>query len=272
MDLADIGKPEEEEEGKSCEDKSINIDISLIMGKMGGKPHPNFGDKKDEEEGNDAEFPMEKACLPKSFDEDDDRTDWKSIAKQLIQAVSMMDTHTDGVNSGTEDPDGALKAIDNETSRILWGKQEEDNPRSSYQNANYGQTTANGMVMTNPAEVCNKDAYEEDEGEPKPFKHPTAPPSDKPASIPPSVIKQAEKEDDLFDAKHDDEDDDAEDMAEDKKEAAKGFHPKTNGFKKAAEGIIKKGKNKNKFDDLDEPDDLDDPDESDDQFDNKKMR
>lgn len=155
MDAIEMGQDE------SCakEDKSINIDISLIMDKMGGKPHhggpggPGM-DHSDKPGGG----PDKGMCLNDLMVCDDD-LDWKSIAKQLIQAVSMMDTHTDGVEAGTEDPEGALKAIDNETSRILWGKQEEDNPMSSYQNANYGKTTANGMVMTNPAVQFNCDAY-----------------------------------------------------------------------------------------------------------------
>jgi hypothetical protein len=79
--------------------------------------------------------------------------DWKQIADQLLEAISLIDTHTDGWEAGTEDAEGALKAIDNETSRILWGKQEDDNPQSSYQNANYSDKTSNGLMMENPADL-----------------------------------------------------------------------------------------------------------------------
>lgn len=253
MDLSELGKPEEEEEKKECEDKSNNIciDISLIMGKMGGKPPHDFK-KEDEEEEEEGEDGSRFGSMP-DCGMDDEETDWKSVAKQLLQAVSMMDTHTDGVNSGTEEPEGALKAIDNETSRILWGKQEEDNPRSSYQNANYSETTSNGLVMTNPAELCNKDAYgKQDKAEAQP-----KPPS-KESQIPASLMNKAEKEDDLFDEKQEEK----EDLAEDKAEAAamkgKGFKPKTKGFKQAAEGIIKQGKERRENQKFDDADDLDD--------------
>lgn len=96
-------------------------------------------------------------------DDDDDKEgegdDWKQLAAQLMQAISLIDTHTDGVNEGTEKPEGALEAIDNETSRLLWGKQDEDNPLSSYQNANYGKKTANGFMMENEADLDNEEAY-----------------------------------------------------------------------------------------------------------------
>lgn len=89
--------------------------------------------------------------------------DWKSIAKQLLQAISMIDTHTDGVNAGTEKPEGALQAIDNETSRILWGKQEASNPSSSYQNANYSEHAAAGLMMGNEGnDKDNDDMFDVD--------------------------------------------------------------------------------------------------------------
>lgn len=94
---------------------------------------------------------------------DKEDIDWRVVAKQLMQAISLIDTHTDGVNEGTEDPDGAIKAIDNETSRLLWGMQSEDNKLSSYQNANYFGKTANGFMMDNPAKFFNDMAYDEEE-------------------------------------------------------------------------------------------------------------
>lgn len=155
MELPDTQKPmmhqePDGDEGGDIKKKKeiIDIDISLIFGK-GGMPH--------QEPDGDECMP----CPPGDEDEecDEDNMDWKSIAKQLLQAVSMMDTHTDAYEDGEEEADGALKAIDHETSRVLWGKQTDDNPMSSYQNANYGATTANGLVMTNPAVTCNNDAY-----------------------------------------------------------------------------------------------------------------
>lgn len=127
---------------KIKKDESINIDIKLIMG--GGKP-PHFGKPDHDKHGDDCDKM--------------DEPDWKSIAKQLLQSVSMMDAHSDGYETGSESAEGALAAIDNETSRVLWGKQDDSNPMSSYQNANYGATTSNGMVMTNPAVTYNNDAY-----------------------------------------------------------------------------------------------------------------
>lgn len=158
MDYADLGK--EEHDGSGGED--ICIDISFIIKNINGKPK-HHGEDCSPESYSDTPFdgmkPEHDKPMKQDKPVDDDCVDWKSVAKQLLQAVSMMDTHTDGVEAGTEEPEGALKAIDNETSRILWGKQEEDNPMSSYQNANYNKTTANGLVMTNPAVQYNKDAY-----------------------------------------------------------------------------------------------------------------
>lgn len=256
MELADLGKPEEENKEGECEDKSnnINIDISLIMGKMGGRPGHGMGKPFGEEEDDDDDDDKGKPCIKDMLEKDDEDTDWKSIAKQLLQAVSMMDTHTDGVDSGTEDPEGAIKAIDNETSRILWGKQEDDNPRSSYQNANYGKTTANGLVMTNPAEVYNDEAYGKEEE--KPSNPPTAPmiPEHKEV-LSDDDDSPEEKAEDLREGKETG--DDREDMK------GKGFRPqrfkKPGKFKQAAEGIIKRGKDNrpaDKFDDHDDDDDM----------------
>ena len=89
----------------------------------------------------------------------DDCVDWKSVAKQLMQAISLIDTHTDGVEDGSERADAAIAAIDNETSRLLWGKQDEDNPMSMYQNASYLDKVANGFMMENPADLFNKSAF-----------------------------------------------------------------------------------------------------------------
>jgi len=130
-------------------DESINIDIKLIMG--GGKPpmghHGDMdGDKKH-------------GMLPGTCESDMGEPDWKSIAKQLLQSVSLMDTETDAVESAGMDPQAAIDAIDQMTSRILWGKQDDSNPMSSYQNANYGATTSNGLVMQNPAVTYNNAAY-----------------------------------------------------------------------------------------------------------------
>lgn len=161
---ADISKT------KIKKDESVNIDINLILG--GGKPpHGMMGKpKNDFDDGCNDKFGMPKhgfanegfSKWPSGKDEDDqdsDELDWKSIAKQLLQSISMMDSHSDGYENGSESAEGALAAIDNETSRVLWGKQSNDNPMSSYQNANYGATTSNGMVMTNPAVTDNVAAY-----------------------------------------------------------------------------------------------------------------
>lgn len=120
------------------------INIKLILGK--GK-HPDMPDMQDHDDMPD----MDGCCEP----------DWKSIAKQLIQAISMIDSATDGAMEGDMSDEEAIKAADAMTSRILWGKQEDDNPMSSYQNANYQATTANGMVMQNPAQTFNGAAYGE---------------------------------------------------------------------------------------------------------------
>ena len=107
--------------------------------------------------------------VKEDFKEDDDdvmvrfkedgQPDWEMTAKQLMQAISMIDTHTDAYLAGTEKPEGALDAIDSETSRLLWGKQDESNPMSSYQNANYMDRTANGFMMKNMAELFNPGVY-----------------------------------------------------------------------------------------------------------------
>ena len=141
----------------------------------------------------------------------DDCVDWKSVAKQLMQAISLIDTHTDGVEDGSERADAAIAAIDNETSRLLWGKQDEDNPMSMYQNASYLDKVANGFMMENPADLFNKSAFgkmkhedddmDDDEREEKK-------PDEKPEKY----------EDKGFD---DDDDDDDEDMKDMKKEKAK---------------------------------------------------
>ena len=142
----------------------------------------------------------------------DDCVDWKSVAKQLMQAISLIDTHTDGVEDGSERADAAIAAIDNETSRLLWGKQDEDNPMSMYQNASYLDKVANGFMMENPADLFNKSAFgkmkledddmDDDEREEKK-------PDEKPEKY----------EDKGFD--DDDDDDDDEDMKDMKKEKAK---------------------------------------------------
>ena len=79
--------------------------------------------------------------------------DWKSLAKQLIQAISLMDTQTDAAMSGEMSDAEAIAAIDQMTSRILWGKQSPENPNSSYQNENYSDSVAAGVVMEKPADL-----------------------------------------------------------------------------------------------------------------------
>lgn len=78
-----------------------------------------------------------------------------------MQAISLIDTHTDSWLEGGEEAEGALEAIDSETSRLLWGKQTEDK-RSSYQNANYMEKVANGFMMDNPATLFNDEAYDKE--------------------------------------------------------------------------------------------------------------
>jgi hypothetical protein len=146
-----------------------NIDISVILNMAKGMGHHDgperppdapggpFGHKPDSGKGEHGGSLAE--SLSGLCDQKGAEPDWKQIALQLLQAVSMMDTHTDGWESGKETPDGALSAIDDETSRILWGKQDDDNPMSSYQNANYSEHTANGLMMDNEAMSYNKAAY-----------------------------------------------------------------------------------------------------------------
>lgn len=110
------------------------------------------GDKGDEDDDEDAEG-----------DKDEDY--FERIANQLMQAISLIDTHTDSYLDGKEEPEGALDAIDSETSRLLWGKQDENNKLSSYQNANYGKKVANGFMMDNPATSFNKFAFDDEEEE-----------------------------------------------------------------------------------------------------------
>jgi hypothetical protein len=89
--------------------------------------------------------------------------DWKQIALQLMESISLIDTATDGAESGSQTPDGALAAVDDMTSRLLWGKQEDDDPTSMYQNANYTEKTANGFMMDNPADLDGDDGMEEED-------------------------------------------------------------------------------------------------------------
>ena len=150
----------------------------------------------------------------------DDCVDWKSVAKQLMQAISLIDTHTDGVEDGSERADAAIAAIDNETSRLLWGKQDEDNPMSMYQNASYLDKVANGFMMENPADLFNKSAFgkmehedddmDDDEREEKK-------PDEKPEKY----------EDKGFDDDDDDDDDDMKDMKKEK--AKRKVDPKLGG-------------------------------------------
>ena len=77
MELADLGKPEEENKEGECEDKSnnINIDISLIMGKMGGKPGHGMGKPFGEEEDDDDDDDKGKPCIKDMLEKDDEDTD-----------------------------------------------------------------------------------------------------------------------------------------------------------------------------------------------------
>jgi hypothetical protein len=73
--------------------------------------------------------------------------------------ISAIDTHTDGAKEHRESEDGAIKAIDDETSRILWGKQDPGVKSESYQNANYSEKAAAGLMMDNKAPLQgNKDS------------------------------------------------------------------------------------------------------------------
>ena len=99
---------------------------------------------------------------PEGYEHKDCEPDWKSLCKQLLQCVTLMDSQTDAAEMGEMSDAEAIKAIDEMTSRILWGKQSEDNLQSSYQNANYSDTVAAGMVMENKADLFNNGVYDAD--------------------------------------------------------------------------------------------------------------
>lgn len=145
--LGPINKEFDDDDGPDCikkkKDESVNIDIKLILGAPGKMGHGKPGCNKPGQ----------------SMMGDEIQPDWKSIADQLLQSVSLMDTQTDAVEGGSMDPMAAIDSMDQMTSRILWGKQEDSNPLSSYQNANYGESVAAGLNMKNPAELFNNDAY-----------------------------------------------------------------------------------------------------------------
>jgi hypothetical protein len=95
--------------------------------------------------------------------------DWKALAKQLLQTISMMDTSSDAAMEGEMSDEEAIKAIDQMTSRVLWGKQEKDNPASSYQNANYTEHAAVGMMMDNEGDDKDEDNEGDDKKPQGPF-------------------------------------------------------------------------------------------------------
>ncbi len=134
-------------------EKELNINVILNMGKGGHMGH-----------GEDDRGPM-KSILDMDKGEDGEEAhggceiDWNVVGPQLLQVISMMDSHTDAALDGKMPDGAAIQALDNETSRVLWGKQEEANPLSSYQNANYSDSVAAGLIMENPAVLDNKAAY-----------------------------------------------------------------------------------------------------------------
>lgn len=112
-----------------------------INGKGFEKPYKMGEEDEDEEGKEDGE------------DEEGDEPDWKALCKQLLQAITDMDSQTDAAMEGGMSDEEAIKAIDQITSRVLWGKQEENNPFSSYQNMNYGKSVAAGMIMDKEADL-----------------------------------------------------------------------------------------------------------------------
>jgi len=99
------------------------------------------------------------------YDDDSDEggEDWEMLCRQLLEAVALMDTETDAALSGDMSYESAVQAIDNMTSRILWGDQEEDNPDSSFQNESYEENAAIGMMMEDDDAGDEDDLFAEED-------------------------------------------------------------------------------------------------------------
>jgi len=126
--------------------------------KIGGMEHGPHGPKEDFGPGAfKGPHGFEQQC-GNGFDEDP-----QQLYEQLLEAISLIDTQTDSALSGANSPLDSIKAIDEITSRILWGKQTPENPDSSYQNANYGEHVAAGLMMDNKADANLPQEKDEDE-------------------------------------------------------------------------------------------------------------
>lgn len=164
----------EKADAKNVDDDVIEVIVAIDMNpSKKTKPINKGKDSFEEDEDMDKKSDEDE-------DEDDDEdceTDWKSLCKQLLQAISLMDTQTDAAMEEEMTDEEAIKAIDQMTSRILWGKQEDNNPFSSYQNMNYGKNVAAGLVMSKeadlegmgyaPGNIKFKDEEEDEESTPR---------------------------------------------------------------------------------------------------------